>query len=304
MTTEVQLIKVDQSKPVQTPDNVVNLLSQYKTSFETIGRVTGLDIPRAMRTVLMIAQKTPRILECTAGSVLGSFLLSVQLGLDIAAKEAYLVPFGKECQLVPDYRGLVKLVRNTGKVANMRARCVFKGEPFKIVEGSRPNLEHEPRYDVARDWDNLIGVYTVADFAVDGHPTGYSDFQFMPFAQIDAIRQRSAAKADGPWNHKTDRLEMAMKTGIKHHCKSLPQSVSLVQALDVDTRALMDRPQRVRLTEDAQGLLSAEIEPEPAEEPQRPQTGSVLDRVVSQAKTPAPAAAVPAGWAPPNPDVL
>jgi len=62
----------------------------------------------------------------------------------------------------------------------------------------------------------MLGVLSIAPFV-----SGGADVLWMPKLEIDAIRKRSRAANDGPWV--TDYLEMAKKTGIHRHVKSLPK---------------------------------------------------------------------------------
>jgi len=53
------------------------------------------------------------------GALLRSFINAVMLaanvGVEIRANSAYLIPYGKECQLVIDYRGLIDIARARGE---------------------------------------------------------------------------------------------------------------------------------------------------------------------------------------------
>jgi recombination protein RecT len=266
MSTEVakvDQVKIELLKPINDENNVRALLAQYRKAFE-VAAVKHLDVDRLLRVALMTVSRSSALLECTAASLLGSVMLSAQLGLDIAAREAYLVPFknkyGKrECQLIPDYRGIMKLVRQSGMVSNFRARCVYRQDKLDIEEGLNPRLVHVQSYEHDFKDEDLIGVYTVADFCgPDGAPSGLKDFQFMPIGAIKRIRARSKASNDGPWV--TDFAEMAMKTGIKHHAKTLPQNIQIATALQLDDRATMARPQKIQMFEE-NGLTTIGIDP-------------------------------------------
>ena len=136
-TSEAVLVpktEIDLAKPLASAPTVEMLFAQYRRSFE-IAAPQHLDINRVMQVALMTVSRSPYLLECTSASLLAAFMLSVQLGLDIGAKECHLVPFKnksgiKEVQLVPDYRGVLKLVRNSGQICNARARAVFRQDHF------------------------------------------------------------------------------------------------------------------------------------------------------------------------------
>ncbi len=269
--TETSLIhsKVELAKPIATPGSIESLFEQYRRSFE-IAAPQHLDVNRVMRVALMTASRSQHLLECTAGSLLAAFMLSVQLGLDIGAKECHLVPFRnksgtKEVQLVPDYRGLLKLIRNSGQVCGSRARNVYKQDHFELEEGTHPVLRHIPNFQVERRFDDIIGAYSIADFCNEQRmPTGYSDTHFIPRSHILRVRDKSPAKDSGPWVEFFD--EMALKTVIKHHSKTLPYSIALATAVELDNRVEMVKPQEIALIQSPGGLLSAEVIPPSSEE--------------------------------------
>jgi recombination protein RecT len=270
-TTAVVLSNKDLAKPIASEGTVESLFEQYRRSFE-IAAPQHLDVNRVMRVALMTVSRNPYLLECTAASLLGAFMLSVQLGLDIGAKECHLVPFknkytgAKEIQLIPDYRGVIKLIRNSRRVCGMRVRCVYKQDLFQLEEGSQPLLRHVPNYDHPRDPKDIIGCYSIADFCDPATlvPTGYTDIHFLPRVHIDKVREMSPAKDSGPWVQ--HYAEMAMKTTIKHHAKSLPYSIEVATAIELDNRVEMARPQGIDLLENPQTkLITAEVTPEPGE---------------------------------------
>lgn len=266
MTTSnaVLITKAELEKPVASENNVGQLLEQYRRSFE-VAAPQHLDVNRVMRVALMTVSRSQDLLECTLASLLGAFMLSVQMGLDIGAKECHLVPFKnskaggrREVQLVPDYRGVLKLIRNSEKVCGVRARNVYKQDLFELEEGTQPVMRHIPNFDHPRKYEDIVGAYSIADFCnAQGMPTGYSDAHYIPRVHINKVRDKSPASKQGPWVDHFD--EMALKTVMKHHSKTLPYSIALITAVELDNRVEMTRPQNISLLENpATGLLTAE----------------------------------------------
>ncbi len=247
-TTKVnaELIKIDMKKPVANGSNVQALLEQYKKAFE-VAAPQHLDVNRVMRVAIMSVSRNRELLECTASSLLGAFMLAVQLGLDIGAKEAHLVPFKnkhskqKEVQLIPDYRGVAKLARNSGLVINTHAHVVYKQDYFEYEEGLTPKLIHRPNFQHEMLDKDIIGAYNVAVFK-----EGYVEGHFVPRKKLDKIKNMSKATgSDSPWTQHFD--EMCKKTVLKHHAKTLPQSVELATAIALDNRAELAKPQEINL---------------------------------------------------------
>lgn len=232
---------------------------------------------RMLRIVLSAASRNPKLLDCTGSSLVGAVVQSSVLGLecDSALGQAYLVPFfnGKtkqtECQLIPGYKGLVKLARNSGELLTIQDRCVFRGDEFRYAFGLDPVLEHIPRYtttEITHAWASAL------------LNNGGRQFEVMSIAEIEKIRARSRAKDSGPWQ--TDYEMMCRKTVIKRLCRLLPQSVELSRALVLDDRSEAGK---------WQGTGSIEVLPETIAELPPPDDATDAEPAAPAAKGEAPA---------------
>ena len=173
-----------------------------------------------LRSVMIAHRQTPGLLACTPQSTIIAVAQACALGLppNTPLGLSYLVPFKDQCQLIPGYKGLIRLAIQSGEVVDVQPRVVYQGQPFKIKYGLHEDIEHEP-IEVDMSDEKIVGVYAVAKLA-----NGDKKFDFMYKAEIDKIRARSmAAKgSSSPWH--TDYAEMAKKTVIKRLCKTLPLS--------------------------------------------------------------------------------
>ena len=185
---------------------------------------------RMLRVAATAIQRTPKLLECSEISVVKAIVEASQLGLepDGVLGQAYLVPYGKECQLIPGYRGLINLARRSGEIKDVMAEIVYEKDEFDYQKGTEPKLVHKPSRDA--DPGPMIGAYAIAFFRDGGN-----HYEFMFKGQIDAIRRRSKAANNGPWV--TDYEEMAKKTVTKRLCKWLPMSVELAHAMSLEAAA-------------------------------------------------------------------
>jgi len=192
-----------------------------------------LSAERVMMVAWTLIQRTPKLRECTAESVVQSIVQASTLGLELG-RHAHLVPFGNTCTMIPDYKGIVHLARNAGAVRQIDARIVYANDFFEVEYGLEPTLVHKSDPLGARG--AVVGVYAVATIL-----DGTKKFEVMSKADVDAIRKRSKAKDNGPWV--TDYEEMAKKTVIKRLCKLLPQSYEqpvqqhFADAIELDNRA-------------------------------------------------------------------
>jgi recombination protein RecT len=157
-------------------------------------------------------------------------IVAAELGLTPGSLlgEAYFVPFGNEVQLIPGYKGLIKLARQSGEVLSISAYVVDESDFFEVELGLEPRVIHRP--NLQGRVNRLKAVYAVAKLADGGHA-----FEFMLPHDIDAIRVRSKGASSGPW--KTDYYEMAKKTVLKRLLKLLALSTDKGDALALAVQA-------------------------------------------------------------------
>lgn len=77
---------------------------------------------------------------------------SAQLGLEpgSALGQAYLVPYGNQCQLILGYRGMIDLARRSGQVLSLSAFAVHEGDEFSYQLGLHPDIHHVPSCEADR----------------------------------------------------------------------------------------------------------------------------------------------------------
>ncbi len=185
---------------------------------------------RLTKIVLSCTSRTPALLNCSADSLLRAVFQASELGLEAGGLlgEAYLVPYGNQCTLIPGYRGLVKLARQSGELRSIEAREVYERDTFEVEFGLTPKLSHRPFLD--GDPGRVCFVYAVAHLKDGGY-----QFEVMSHTQVEAIRARSKAGKSGPWI--SDWVMMARKTVIRRLTKLLPMSIELARAVALDDAA-------------------------------------------------------------------
>ena len=204
----------------------------------------GVD-PRRFRHSLQIAvMQNPALLKVDPRLTFREVAKASSLGLflDPGLGEAYLVitlnrkTQRDEPQLRTGYRGLMKLSRQSGEIANLYAQIVYSNDPFDVSFGDEPRLFHKP--DVFGDRGEPVGAYAFARFK-----DGSFDFEPMSMRQIHAIRDlsdgwkafRAGRIKATPWSAHPE--EMARKTVLRRLLKRLPQSPELVEAQRIDDAA-------------------------------------------------------------------
>lgn len=232
-----------------------------------------MSVDRLIRVAVTSVQRTPKLLDCDQTSLMGAIIQAAQLGLepDGVLGHAYLVPYGREVQLIPGYKGLVTLARRSGEVSSIDARVVYEGDTFRYAFGLEPKLEHVP----ADHGSDAAPVPTHA-YAVIRLKDGGYQFDVMSVREIEAVRRRSKASGSGPWV--TDWAEMAKKTVLRRAMKLAPMSVEGQQAVALDEMAEAGVSQSLDHVVDV-----ATVEPAAIEATATPANG--LERLTKELKT-------------------
>lgn len=195
-----------------------------------------------MRCLLVAASRTPKILECTRDSVLRCMMEAAQLGIRPGGMlgRGWLIPRwnGKikalELNFDPGWRGLVDIARRSKVVTNIEAHVVYKLDKFRVIQGTEPQLIHEP-YEGEDDPGPVVAAYAVAFFE-----NGKTQFERVRRHDLDKIQAKSESKnretgeSVGPWDEWYE--EMARKSAVKRLCKYLPIDEELQSAIDVSNR--------------------------------------------------------------------
>ena len=259
-----QQLPVKMNQSVQNGHNLKALLDSYQDAFTSIAS-NSIDVNRLLRIALTSVSRNSKLLECSASSVVGSLMMAAQLGLE-PGLEAHLVPYKskqaggvRECQLIPDYRGLIKLVRRSGEVSAIRSNVVFSQDAFYFMDGLRQHLEHKPEPNHAFDSKDIIAAYAVCEFS-----SGATQVSVMYRVEIDKIMRRSRAHSSGPWV--TDYAEMAKKTVIRRICKLLPSTPETHTAVALDTLASEGISQKISIDAEAGNASMVELDEQASRE--------------------------------------
>jgi len=212
---------------------VQSMVPQIERALPTLYERGGLDADRFARLLMTTIRKTPKLLECTPESLLGSLMEVARLGLDPSSDLVYLLPYrdnksGKSnVEVIVSARGFIELALRTGRVLKIESRAVFEGDFFQVDYGEigASSITHRPGFESDRlthAWARAIG------------DKGQIWFEVMSRQQIERISQNRR----GPW--KSDFNEMARKTVIRRLSKQLPQSPDLTAAQSVDDSVVLD----------------------------------------------------------------
>jgi len=236
-TTE-SLVRAAERKDMAPIDQLRSMMFEHAAKIEAIVP-RGVDPRRVIQLALANAARDPKILACTASSVLISTAQIAALGLEpgTALQQAYLVPRKNNKKIkgawvkVMGYRGFVLLASHEGISA--KAQAVYHGDTFRYVDGLAPVLEFTPADELPR------GAEMRGAFAVWSLKDGRRDALYWSMQKLQHHRDRFAPKdydtkqVTGPWCDHFDA--MCEKTMIRMAAKTWPLSTDRSrQALRVD----------------------------------------------------------------------
>lgn len=191
-----------------------------------------LDADRFTRIAITALTRTPKLQDCTQESFFKCLLDLSAMGLEPDGRRAHLIPYGKECTLILDYKGIIELVRRSGDVASVRAETVCENDFFEWENGV---VTH--KVDWRKPRGDVQAVYAEAKLR-----SGEVQTAVMTKDEVEAIRNRSRSGQNGPW--KTDWGEMAKKTAVRRLSKMLPLSSEIMEQVARDDDQFSGRPER------------------------------------------------------------
>lgn len=214
-------------------ENFPAMLTAYKAE---IARALPkhLDGDRMARIALTCFRQNPGLGKCDPKSVFAAVIMAAQLGLEPSiGGQAYLIPYGGECQFVPGWQGLVDLVSRAGR-ASVWTGAVYEGDEFDYALGDSPFVHHKPTGD--EDESKLTHVYAVGRIENAKWPV----IEVWPIAKI--LRHRDRYNKVGKKHYSYKHLEMyARKVALLQVLKYMPKSVELQTAIALEHAAEQGR---------------------------------------------------------------
>ncbi len=186
-----------------------------------------MDPDRMARVALTACNKSPNLLQCDTGSVLTALMTCSACGIEPDGRNAHLIPYGKTCQLIIDWKGYVILAKRNG-VKNIAGEVVCENDEFEWSRDEK-GLHFKHQIDLRKPRGEMYAAYVIWNEA-----GGDFDGEVMQKDQIDSIRKRSRASGSGPWV--TDYNEMAKKTVIRRASKRWDISPEALAAIEEDDK--------------------------------------------------------------------
>lgn len=181
---------------------------------------------RFTRMALTAISSNSKLEQCTEHSFLGAMMNAAQLGLEpnTPLGQAYLIPYGNQCQFQIGYKGLIDLAHRSGEFTNIYAEVVYEKDEFDYELGLEPRLVHKPTLT-----DRGEPIYYYAVYKLKNGGFG---FKIMSKEDVEDFRKKYSKAKNSPWVTNFD--EMAKKTVLKQVLKYAPIKVEFARDVAQD----------------------------------------------------------------------
>lgn len=220
--------------------------------------------------------------KCSPESIFESVLKAAKFGLELDGilGEAYLVPYKRECQLIPGYKGLMKLGLQSKEVKSILPAVVYNVDRFRYELGMHVDVKHLPKAisDEQMADDQVEYFYAIFDL------TNGARVPFVwPVAKIRAHRdkystsykyaeqgyQGATPSKDSIWHKHFQR--MGLKTVLRDAMSggTIPMSSEVVQMLQIEKK-LEGEEDADEVTKEMDRLAAQSAQKRLAAQPQSP----------------------------------
>jgi len=240
-------------------ETIFTMIEKQKPGFQ-LALPPELTADRFTRIAITALKQNPKLQTCTPQSLLGSLMTAAQLGLEVNTPlhEAVLIPYQISqknrdgswsktmvAQFQPEYRGMLKLVWNSGMIDSLEYDTICKNDEFEYVKGENPVFRHLPAWD--KDRGEVKGYYACAKLKGGGFTAVVKSGEEILKHALRYTKSKKDGRLVGVWDENFD--SMAIKTClIELASKKLPkrttneaiklyqaaQSVNEIRKLDLD----------------------------------------------------------------------
>jgi len=173
----------------------------------------GINARMILRQMSHALRENDRLQACTPESLLQVCEEACLYGMTIGGPlpEAYVVPYKRQAKLLFGYRGLIRLIIDSGAADEVGVEFVYEGDVFRREMGIGGQWVHEAATASDREQRPITHVYS--EFRLpDGHIKRWA----MTREEIEEHKLKFAQgldKADSPWNKSWKA--MAAKTVLR-----------------------------------------------------------------------------------------
>lgn len=182
---------------------------------------------RFLRIANSALSSNPKLASCSRQSFLAALMTSAQLGLEVNTPlgQAYLIPYGNQCQFQIGYKGLIDLAYRSGQVKTIQAHTVYTNDDFGYELGLEPTIRHKPAITNRGEPIHYYAVVKLKD--------GGDCFAVASKEDIINYKNKFSKMANGgAWVTNFD--EMAKKTVLKQALKYAPLKADFMRQVATD----------------------------------------------------------------------
>ena len=197
-----------------------------------------IDVKQFCRLAVMAVQKSPSLLDADRQSLFQALQNCAVDGLIPDGREAALVEFNrkdrksnsftKQVQYMPMVGGILKRVRQSGQIALITARCVYRNDEFSYwIDETGEHIRHVPAFSQGKEQGEMFLVYAMAKLA-----NGEVVVEPMSMDDIQKVKGASRSGGVGPWKDWFER--MAQKSALHRIARRLPCSSDIAEMMSRD----------------------------------------------------------------------
>lgn len=199
--------------------NIVAIEAQFEAIAARHGAIIppGVDKQRLGRSLIVACENAPKLLDCTAQSLINAGVAAMTFGLecDGATGQGWLIPRKGKAQFQVGVKGIATMAGRSGFAINREV--VLEDDEFDFTLGTHPHIVHKPTMG-HRDTRRVIAAWATA--------TSNSIPPLADVMDLDQLeRIRKLAQTDNVWREHTH--EQYKKTVVHRLSKALP--VGLIQ---------------------------------------------------------------------------
>lgn len=161
--------------------------------------------------------------RCAPVTLLNCLMTSAKYGILPDGRNGYLIPYGQECQLQFDYKGLVHIVIRDGVAKKVYSETICENDKFSWKNGK---VEY---HEITLPRGKILGAYCELTLC-----NGEKQYELMDIDEINTVKScsRGASSPASPWNKFFS--EMAKKTVFRRATKWLKLSPDVLDAIGAD----------------------------------------------------------------------
>lgn len=215
-------------------EGIKKILDIYKPQIAQV--LSGIVSTERFIQICSTLIRNSDIAKCTASSIIGAIMQCAIIRLDPTPilQECNFLPYENkkkgiyELQFGLGYKGILKLIHRTDKVASVDLKCVYDKDFWDYQEGDSPFIKHKPNLD---EEGKLKYVYAIITFT-----NGGKQRIVMNKKAVYRLKNKSQAKDSkySPWNKTEDEFTMWLKSALKQLNKYVPFETETQKQLAVD----------------------------------------------------------------------